>query len=360
MRVSRRRTWALLTLFALLVTLSGCGRKVSERDRTEAALARARAASNHPRAVELSRHLVVLAREFPPVDSAFLLRSYDLLQQALADAGNYQDALAYQEHLIGLLDGMGRPDSAQMRRVLEQSADCARRFGRREQAGALLTRAASLHGLSHYADPVSAARVFTALATSYAEIGRLELAEQFQRIALEVCESIPDTTELLTERARVARADYLGRLGRSVEAESLYVRALAAGVQKYGEDHPLLAPLYFAHGDFLHEKGRHEVALPVLEHGIRLAAASPEYDAGDQALQLHTLSGSAARIGRWDDARAAAERALAIRQSANPSPGPLPRTWVKDLAIVYLQLGRTAAAESLLALHPEKPADPER
>lgn len=301
---TRRGARALIALCVALM-LGGCAREVPEYVRLEVSLARARAAMNHRRAIELSRRLVVLAREFPPVDSTRLLRSYDLLQQSLVAAGQYPQAIGYQDHLVGLIDGMSRPDSAMLRRVLHEFAECALRVGRTDQAMALLTRAASLHGLSHYADAESAAVTYAALARLQALRGQYHLAVEFQRIALDARARAPDSTRLEPETLLVDYADYLDRQGPILDAarplggpESLYVSALKSGAAKYGENHPMLAPLYFAYGDYLHEHGRHDEAVPLLAHGVRLAPASPDYDPAEQAEQLQKLAVSSARVGR--------------------------------------------------------------
>jgi tetratricopeptide (TPR) repeat protein len=353
-----------VALALALLLAAGCSRPATEWDRVEASIAHARARDNHPRAVELSRRLVVLAREFPPVDSARLVRSYDLLQQSLAAAGNFPDALSYQRHLIGVMDGMQRPDTVLLRRLLENAGDCALRILQFEEAISHQTRAAVLYGVRTHPDTAGWIRAQASLARMWAERGRPGMAAALQIPIIELSESSPDSVSLAHAKLLVALADYIEQGGVSphwdADGGSLYERALSTATRSLGADHPLTAPVHLALGRYLHKHGRHAEAIPHLERGIRLAAASPQYDAGAHAESLHELAGSEARQGEWDNARAAAERAIATHEAANPSSGPLPRAWVNDLAIIYTQLGQRAAAESLLVRYRETRPDPAR
>lgn len=346
-------------LFALLLA-AGCSKPVSEWDRLERSIASAREQQNHPRAVELSRHLVVLAREFPPIDSTRLVHSYDVLQQTLTAAGNYEQALEYQRHVIGLVDGMQRPDSVLLRQLLAHTADCLRRVGKPEEAVGFQARAVALHRAARFDDVESARPAIAALAHTYALRGRLAEAETLQREALGLRAADTDTIGLERANLLASLAEIVDQRGRTAEAESLYTQALGMGAHAYGADHPMMAPLELGYGSYLYTHARHAEAVQHLEHGIRMSAASPAYDDDAEAEHLHKLAGSAARVGDWEKARVAAERAIAVRESANPSAGPLPRTWVSDLGIIYVQLGRSNAAESLLTRYPGEKPDPER
>ncbi len=351
--------WRIAATLALLLA-AGCARPVSEWDRVQGAIAEARLTQDHPREVGMCRTLVTLARDFPPIDSTRLVQGYDLLQQALMGAGNYPEALEYQQHLLGLMDGMQRPDSSLLRRLLVETADAARRVGKPVEVERYLARAVALHRADGYADWQASLHALAALARTNATRGRFAAAESLQRQAVDVSAANTDTTGLDREMLLAALAEVVDQQGRTVEAESLYRQALESGELSFGENHPMIAMLPLALGNYLHAHGRHAEAVPQLEHGIRLSAASPAYDAATQAEHLHRLAGSSARIGDWEKARAAAERAIALHQNANPPAGTLPRTWVSDLAITYVQLGRSTAAESLLARYPGKKPDPER
>jgi len=361
MKTSRLGTTARFAAALLgLLLLAGCSKPVSEWDRLESDIAHARQQQNHPRAVELSRQLVVLAREFPPVDSARLIHSYDVLQRCLMDAGNFPFALEYQNHVIGLVDGMQRPDSVLLRRLLVETADCLRRLDKPDEAERFLTRAVELHRVSGNADVPAARQAIDALARTNAIRGRFAAAESLQRQAIDFRAADADTVGLDRALLLASLADYVDELGRSVEAESLYTQALRIGEQRTGADHPMTAPLELAYGSYLYAHARHAEAVPHLERGIRLSAASPAYDGAEQAEQLHRLSGSAARVGDWEAAREAAERAIALRENADPPVGPLPHTWVNELGVIYVQLGRSHAAESLQTRYPGTKPDPER
>jgi len=358
-RLARASALVAAPLLGLLL-VAGCSKPVSEWDRLERDIARARENQNHPRAVELSRQLVVLAREFPPVDSTRLVHSYDVLQQTLMAAGNFPFALEYQNHVIGLIDGMQRPDSVLLRRLLVETADCLRRLGKSEEAERFLTRAVELHRAASHTDVPAARQALAALARTNAVSGRYAAAEALQREAIEVRAADADTVGLDRALLLASLAEYVDQLGRPIEAESLYTQALRMGERRTSADHPMTAPLELAYGSYLYAHARHAEAVPHLERGIRLSAASPAYDGAEQAEQLHRLSGSAARVGDWEAAREAAERAIALRENADPPVGPLPHTWVNELGIIYVQLGRSHAAESLQTRYPGTKPDPER
>ncbi|MFM7219328.1 MAG: tetratricopeptide repeat protein [Nodosilinea sp.] len=269
----------------------------------------------------------------------------------------YQRALAIREKALG----PNHPDTA---KSLNGLASGYSSQGRYSEAEPLYRRALAIREKALGPDHPDTAESLNRLASVYADMGRYTEAEPLYQRALAIREKAlglehPDTAQSLNGLAVVYQY-----LGRYTEAETLYQRALAIREKVLGLEHldttqPLnnLVRLYESQDRYAQalnnlavlytDMGRYVEAEPLYQKALAIREKVLGPDHPDTADSLNYLANFYASQGRYSQAEPLYQRALAIREKALGPDHPSTASSLNNLAFLYQSQGRYSQAEPL-------------
>jgi CHAT domain-containing protein/lipopolysaccharide biosynthesis regulator YciM len=294
--------------------------------------------------------MLLLATTCPPssaqqADLGAYVKRYDELFQA----GNYDAAL-----------GEARKFEAAARA----------RYGTQHEsyAGALYLEARALYVLGKYpeaeklyklalpifekAKPSAAstrdlAKTLNGLGRVYEHEGRYAEAETFQKRALSVVESSPDSDQMVVSYALEDLGNaYFGE-GRYAEAEDYYKRTLAIREKAPGGDRGAVSQTLNLISNVYTRTGRFAEAEPLLKRAVDIQEKVFGPNHPDVAKSLTNLAELYRLTGRYALAEPLQRRALEIQEKALGTEHPHVGVTLNNLALTYWNWGRYADAEPL-------------
>lgn len=298
------RAGPLLTA-ALDAQRSHLGAADPETLRTQLALARLRIdESEYDEAERLAREALKTARERPVPDAIEIATARSVLGQALADRGNYREAVTELSAAVDVLSR--RPPSTELSEALGSLANAEYYLGHPQATYDLNVRGLALD--------------------------RQLFGERHPHVGVD-----------LFNLANLAldRGDYAG-------AEQQFGQALAINEDWYGPDHPKTAQTVLMRGRSLAYQQRYEEAAPLYERArtIFTETYGPRHV---RVAVAETLIGDLARDrGRLADAETAFRDAAAIFKASVGEQHEFYQHQRSNLASLQLARGEFAAAESTL------------
>lgn len=191
------------------------------------------------------------------------------------------------------------------------------------------------------------AAAYANLALAYSRLGKYVEAESLYRAVLALYEK-----GLPLEHPRVVGClsnlgALLYRQGQSVEAESLYRRVLAMNEKTLGAAHPEVAADLSNLGTICSRQGRYSEAEPLLRRALSIQEQALASDHPDIATSLNNLAFIYESQGRSTEAESLYRRALAITERARGAAHPDVALYLNNLAYLCQEQGKVEEAESL-------------
>jgi CHAT domain-containing protein/Tfp pilus assembly protein PilF len=181
----------------------------------------------------------------------------------------------------------------------------------------------------------------TVLATGVEPPGRI-------RARVSATQEQPATkpAELVEADRLLAEAGKLAAAGERKKAAGLTEQAIALREKNLGPNDSGVAEAVYSLASVLRGAGDNAGALPVLHRAVGILTKSGPENA-DLALVLNTLGQTHQALGEYDKARAAFERALAIRERLLAPDDPAVATSLNNLALLFHVSGAYGNAEPL-------------
>jgi tetratricopeptide (TPR) repeat protein/CHAT domain-containing protein len=245
---------------------------------------------------------------------------------------------------LALLTHFG-PAWGQDLKQLEEQFRAAMNAGHYQEAERLARQ--GLAAASASQKPLTIAYWSTKLGLTLATLGRYVEAEPFFRRALAIYEKAfgpnhPDVAASLHNLATLYTEQ-----GRYAEAEPLYRRALGINEKALGPDHPDVADNLNNLAALYKDQGRYAEAEPLYKRALVIREKAFGPDHRDVAQSLNNLADLYSAQGRYAEAEPLHRRALAIREKALRADHPDVAASLHNLATLYTEQGRYAEAEPL-------------
>jgi tetratricopeptide (TPR) repeat protein len=235
--------------------------------------------------------------------------------RALATSGQCSAAATAERKLIADAEALGYlPFLVDSLLATFRSPGCAHENILQNAKRAVLIGLKSHH---HEAAAEAAIHLGQAMADDTANAGR---ARDWLDVGSAIMEGMGNANPQLESWRVQALAIVNAKEGNSEKAFEAFKQALALIEKVQGVDHADYANIHNNIGVFLLESGRYDEALTYLERAARLAAGSIGPEHSVVALSVFNSAEALNRLHRYNEARSAAERALAIWRRNGASP----------------------------------------
>jgi CHAT domain-containing protein len=257
------------------------------------------------RALPLAQHAVAVGQKQLAADDLRLASANQLLASIYRDSGRFDAALALDQHNVAVVERSKGPDSVELAIALNEVAVDYQNMGRYAPARATIGRALDI-GERLYGK----------------EDGRLALG--WNNLAAIDC-----------------------ALGQNPQALPLIERAMQAYERKGPAQDELIVMMLMIRARVLCGLGRCAEALPYAQRSVQVYGKL-DNRTGRAYRSLILLAYVYRQLGRYADAQAPLERALAVRESVHGSSNPDLALILEALARVQLNLGHVPEALELL------------
>ncbi len=194
------------------------------------------------------------------------------------------------------------------------------------------------------ADPVTHAEVLLTLGIISEQMGNVVQADSLYLQAVAGAETVHGANHPETIRARIRRAALLARLDKADSAE-LQLTALDTVARRHvPADHPAVAELNEALGRLLAERGKLAQAMPLLERAVAQRARA-DTGSGEYAVALRELGNASAYAGKLPEADSIWRRSLAIEERLHGRDHPNVGFMLTNLGTVASMRGDLETAE---------------
>ena len=263
--------------------------------------------------IPLQRAVLAMRERLQGPEHPEALNARGNLAFALAELGHIDEALALQEAVAA---GRARVLGEGYFLLSETWVRLARLYqwelGRSDDALAAARRARAIDIRAFGEDAPEGLAALTHLARILAERGELDEADRVSAHALAIADRNLPRTHLLARSAAAARGDVLERLGRCAEAQPL-LAALEDAARRMRSGRGDLVVGLWAHARCALRGARHDEAEALLLRAVAIREQSRGSESPMVADALVELAAFYVARGRREDARHAAERAVALR-----------------------------------------------
>ena len=365
----RRYRWgvaatAVVALAALSMATLHVSRITHERDRAQAATAKAEAVSElligmfdsadpaQARGKEVTVREVMdrAAAELEDKLSgqpALLAEMDHIIGGVYAQLGEYEPADSLLRRSLELrrqLHGQRHPDVSES---LHSLAVLAWIEGRHDDAEAMLRDVLARRLQAQGPDDLEVARARNDLAAVLRRTGRLEECETLYRQAIAVrrAQLGDDHPDVASSRNNLAVL--LDDLGQSEAAEALYREVIASRRRSFGPIHPKVANTMGSLAESLRARERFDESEALSREVLAMRLALYDDTHPLVALSMNALGGALRGQERYDEAEELYRKALAIRREAFGDEHQLTASSLNNLGNLYRDKGEPARAEPL-------------
>lgn len=195
-------------------------------------------------------------------------------------------------------------------------------------------------------EPLVQAELYQTLGNIYRKLGKFERADTLLQSSLEMRRAMPTSNAADVVKGLVALGALRSDQARLDEAERLALDALNTARRTLAPTAPLVASATAALGGILEQRGRYDLAIPMLENAVRLqsgAAADPT----ELAATLFELANTHFYAGHYDISESLNRRVLAMHRQFYGDRHPLAAEDLINIGAIEHERGRYADAERL-------------
>jgi CHAT domain-containing protein/tetratricopeptide (TPR) repeat protein len=294
--------------------------------------------------------LVLAAGNFPNearAQSADDLVSLNTQVSELYGQGKYAEAISIAEQYVALARQKHGDNHTEYATAITMLARVYLVQGRYPEAEPLFKRALALTEKALGPDHPNVGTLLNNLAVLYESQGRYGEAEPLHKRALAIREKALDPDHPDIGASLNNLAELYRALGRIAEAEPLHKRALAIREKALGPDHPDIGASLNNLAELYRALGRTAEAEPLYKRALALTEKALGPDHPNVGTSLNNLALLYQTQGRYAEAEPLLKRALAIDEKALDVEHPSVATPLTNLATLYEFQGRYAEAEQL-------------
>ena len=267
--------------------------------------------------------------------------------ELLRRQGHFDESRAALDAALAF-DAASPGDADARETVLRYSAELEFSRGHLEEAergfGDLLARLQARYGEDH----TEVARAYNDRAAALAQLGRVDDAERDMRRALELREHLLGRQHPAVADSHWNLGATLRRMNRLDEAETHYRDALAIFGETIGDDSVEVARVYNGLGALAGARRDHAASERFLGEALKRYEKSLGPTHPDVGMTLNNLAVAQRRLGRIEESRANARRALSIQQTTLPEGHFLIAVTRFTLGSLALMQGNSAEAVTWL------------
>ncbi|OCQ99945.1 hypothetical protein BCD64_02370 [Nostoc sp. MBR 210] len=190
-------------------------------------------------------------------------------------------------------------------------------------------------------------RVFVGVATFYEGQGLYQLAEDWYKECVKVCQALFSGDHFYVATSLNNLAAFYNSQGRYSKAEPLYIEALAMYKQLFTGDHPYVAASLNNLAFLYNNQGRYSEAETLYIKALAMRKRLFTGDHLDVAISLNNLALLYRSQRRYSEAEPLLIKALAMRKRLFIGDHPYVATSLNNLAYLYDSQGRYSEAEPL-------------
>jgi serine/threonine protein kinase/Tfp pilus assembly protein PilF len=301
------------------------------------------------RAIPLFEQAVAIRREERPLDKHRLAAAIANLARALTDGSQLISAEAYLQQALELSRSGDRSPTVETADILVQFGQFALSAkSEPERASKLFGQALGIYRSALGSQHLSVAVTLSGLASAAVWMDDFQLAEQYQREAIEIFQATvsrnyPDHAVALATLGLI-----LTQRGKYVEAEQLLTEALQIERNVFGENNERLAQIE-SHLSLLYERqGDLARAIDAMQSAIRIASTRLGPNHYLMGYYLDALAKIFIKTDNLAAAEDSARQALAVYAKSLPAQHLYVASVRQTLGEVLLRRGSLAAAETEL------------
>jgi eukaryotic-like serine/threonine-protein kinase len=317
---------AIEVLRRALELLEDAGSDAGLRDHLSARLALAlRERGELEEAMELQqRYYESILERFGP-DHPSTANALSSLANTAYVRGDYERAIALWEQGLTILERVYGRQSARYVEALNNHAVALLALGRADEAELEHREILAFLEERHGADDIRLTPSLENLGNVYIGQARFTEARDALSRSLAIKRRVYGDDHPSTAMSEMNLGVALHHLGDQREAERLHRRALGVWTEKLGPEHPDLGLVHTNLGDVVAALGRHAEAARHQERALELLEPLLGSDSAELGFPLTGLALARIELGDVEGARAAIERAMALRGDMELPPGEAAR-----------------------------------